>query len=162
MNQFRQFYAADLARYQQISFWTRCFHFCLRKTQMTGNPLLKGLYHFCFRVVSNKHRMEISYGAKIGKGFCLRDPFTVTINSNAVVGENVTLGKNVTIGKQNRGKSAGSPTLGNDVLIGDNAVVVGKITIGNHVAIAENAYVNRDVPDNMEVFGNPAVMKQKM
>ena len=106
--------------------------------------------------------MEISYGAKIGKGFCLRDPFTVTINSNAVVGENVTLGKNVTIGKQNRGKSAGSPTLGNDVLIGDNAVVVGKITIGNHVAIAENAYVNRDVPDNMEVFGNPAVMKQKM
>ena len=68
----------------------------------------------------------------------------------------------MTIGKQNRGKSAGSPTLGNDVLIGDNAVVVGKITIGNHVAIAENAYVNRDVPDNMEVFGNPAVMKQKM
>ena len=159
MNKFREFYSADLARYQQVSFWMRCFHLFLRKTQTCGNSLLKGLYHFCFRVVSDRHRMEVSYGAKIGKGFCLRDPFTVTINSNAVLGENVTLGKNVTIGKQNREQRSGSPTIGNDVVVGDNAVIAGKITIGNHVKIAENAYVNRDVPDNVEVFGNPAVMR---
>ena len=161
MNKFREFYSADLARYQQVSFWIRCFHLFLRKTQTCGNPLLKGLYHFCFRVISDQHRMEVSYGAKIGKGLCLRDPFTVTINSNAVMGENNTLGKNVTIGKQNRGKLAGSPTIGDDVWIGDNAVIAGKIMIGNHVRIAENAYVNRDVPDNTDVFGNPAVIREK-
>ncbi len=161
MNRFQQLYTGDLARYEKIPVWNRLFHYYLRKTQTCGQSLLKTWYHLCFRLIGDRHRMEISYGAGIGRGLFLADPFSVTINSNAVLGENVSLGKNVTIGKQNRGERAGSPTIGDGTVIGDNAVIAGKITIGKNVTIAANAYVNRDVPDNMDVFGNPAVMREK-
>ena len=49
--------------------------------------------------------------------------------------------------------------IGNEVWIGTNAVVVGKIRIGNNVLIAPNAFVNIDVPDNSIVIGNPAIIK---
>lgn len=160
MNTFQELYDADLSRYPEskVSAWNHRFHYYLRKSQSCRNRLLRVLYHICYRIVSDQHRMEISLGASIGKGFCLVDPFTVTINSNAVIGENVTFGKNVTIGKQNRGERAGTPMIGDRVMIGDNAVIVGKIRIGNDVCIAPNSYVNRDVPDGARVEGNPGII----
>jgi len=160
MSRFQELYSADLAAYpdEKIPGWNRRFHYYLRKVQTCGNRLLKTWYHFCFRLVSDEHRMEISHGASIGGGFCLKDPYTVTINSNAVIGENVTFGKNVTIGKQNRGKFQGTPVIGDHVEIGDNAVIVGRITIGSRANIAPNAYVNRDVPEYAQVSGNPCVI----
>lgn len=162
MNTFQALYDADLARYPdgKEQNWVRQFHYYLRKSQTCRNRLLKIWYHLCFRIVSDQHRMEISLGASIGKGFCLMDPFTVTVNSNSVIGENVTFGKNVTIGKQNRGERAGTPVIGDRVIIADNAVIVGKIRIGNDVSIAPNSYVNRDVPDGVRVEGNPGVIIQ--
>lgn len=158
MSIFRELYEADLARYGgAVPAWNRCFHFFLRKTQTSRSRLMKGVYHLCFRLVSDRHRMEISHGAKIGKGFCLRDPFLITVNSNAVIGENVTFGRNVTIGKQNRGGYAGSPTIGDRVEAGDNAVIVGRITVGDDVRIAADTYVNRDVPAGASIAGNPFV-----
>lgn len=158
MNRFQELYNADISRYPdgKVPGWNRRFHYFLRKIQTEQNRVLKAWYHLCFRIVSDRQRMEISHGAEIGKGLYLSDPFTVTINSNAVLGENVTLGKNVTIGKQNRGKLAGTPVIGNGVQIGDNAVIVGAIRIGEDAVIAANAYVNRDVPDGAHVSGNPA------
>ncbi len=158
MSTFRELYEADLARYNgEVPAWNRWFHFFLRKTQTCRSHLMKGFYHLCFRLVSERHRMEISHGAKIGKGFCLSDPFLVTVNSNAVIGENVTFGKNVTVGKQNRGKYGGSPTIGNRVEALENAVIVGRITVGDDVRIAANTYVNRDVPAGVSIAGNPFV-----
>lgn len=58
-------------------------------------------------------------------------------------------------GQENRGKRKGTPRIGNDVWIGTNAVIVGKIEIGNNVLIAPNSYVNFDVPNNSIVIGNP-------
>lgn len=160
MNNFRELYDADLSRYAEgkVPGWNRRFHYFLRKGQTCRNRLLKTWYHFCFRLVSDQHRMEISLGASVGKGFCLTDPFTITVNSNAVIGENVTFGKNVTIGKQNRGERAGSPVIGDRVIVGDNAVIVGKVRIGNDVRIAPNSYVNRDAPDGAKVEGNPGII----
>ena len=158
MSTFRELYEADLARYgDEIPGWNRRFHFFLRKTQTCRSRLMKSFYHLCFRLVSDRHRMELSHKAKIGKGFCLSDPFSVTVNSNAVIGEDVTFGKNVTVGKQNRGKYAGSPTIGNRVEALDNAVIVGRITVGDDVRIAANTYVNRDVPAGALIAGNPFV-----
>lgn len=160
MNEFQTLYDADLSAYPpgKISRWGLFFHYFLRKTQCSKNRLLKNWYHLRFRMISRKHRLEISHGAEIGKGFCLLDPFTVTINSNSVLGTDVRLGKNVTIGKQNRGKYAGSPVIGNRVIVGDNAVIVGKIRIGDDVQIAANSYVNRDIPSNSKAAGNPAAV----
>ena len=62
----------------------------------------------------------------------------------------------MTLGQENRGARRGTPTLGDDVWIGTNAVVVGKITVGSDVLIAPLAYVNFDVPDHSIVIGNPA------
>ena len=157
MNSFRELYEADMARYPEgkASEWLRRYHYYLRKTQTASNRILKRWYHFCFRLTGDQHRMEISYNAAIGKGFCMTYPFTITINSNAVIGENVTFGKNVTVGKQNRGDHAGTPIIGDRVIVGDNAVIVGKIKIGNDVEIAANSYINRDIPDHTKVEGNP-------
>lgn len=68
------------------------------------------------------------------------------------------MAQGVTIGQQNRGKLQGFPTIGDEVWIGANAVIVGGITIGNNVLVAPNAYVNFDVPAHSVVMGNPATI----
>lgn len=53
----------------------------------------------------------------------------------------------------------GSPIIGDNVWIGANSIIVGKINIGNNVLIAPGAYINFDVPNNSIVIGNPGVIK---
>lgn len=59
------------------------------------------------------------------------------------------------------GGRKGAPAIGNEVWIGINAAIVGKITIGDDVLIAPNSYVNCDVPSHSIVFGNPCIIKHK-
>lgn len=59
------------------------------------------------------------------------------------------------------GGRQGAPVIGNEVWIGINAAIVGKVTIGDDVLIAPNSYVNCDVPSNSIVFGNPCIIKHK-
>ncbi len=63
--------------------------------------------------------------------------------------------KGVTIGSISRGKLKACPTIGNRVWIGPNAVVGGNIEIGDDVLIAPLTFVNKDIPDNAVVSGNP-------
>ena len=72
------------------------------------------------------------------------------------MGDNINIATGVTIGQTNRGERKGTPTIGDRVWIGTNAVVVGKIEIGDDVLIAPNEYVNFDVPSHSIVVGNPA------
>lgn len=59
------------------------------------------------------------------------------------------------------GGRCGAPVIGNEVWIGINAVIVGKVTIGDDVLIAPNSYVNCDVPSHSIVFGNPCIIKHR-
>lgn len=59
------------------------------------------------------------------------------------------------------GGRRGAPVIGNEVWIGINAVIVGKVTIGDDVLIAPNSYVNCDVPSHSIVFGNPCIIKHR-
>ena len=79
----------------------------------------------------------------------------------AKIGKNCNLNKGCTIGRENRGKRIGAPTLGDNVWVGSNSMVVGNIHIGNDVLIAPNAYVNFDVPEHSIVIGNPAKIIKK-
>lgn len=113
----------------------------------------------CYRY-SRKFGLEISYKAKIGEGLYLGHPYNITVGENCILGRNINLHKGSTIGSTS-GENWGSPTIGNNVWIGINAVVVGGITIGDDVLIAPNAYVNFDVPSHSVVIGNPGVIHAK-
>lgn len=63
--------------------------------------------------------------------------------------------------KQIGGRKQGAPVIGNEVWIGINAAIVGKVTIGDDVLIAPNSYVNCDVPSHSIVFGNPCIIKHR-
>ncbi len=106
-------------------------------------------------------QIQIPYQTKIGAGLSISHFGRIIVNPEVVIGKNVTLSTGVVLGQENRGKRAGSPTIGDCVVICPNAVVVGKITVGNDVIIAPNAYVNFDVPDHSIVVGNPGKIIHK-
>lgn len=113
-------------------------------------------YRYRLLHLSKKTGYQIGYGAKIGKGFYIGHRGNLVINREATIGDNVNIAVGVTIGQENRGKRKGVPTIGSNVWIGTNSVIVGKITVGNNVLIAPNSYVNFDIPSNAIVIGNPA------
>ena len=113
------------------------------------------IFRFLYERYKIKYMMDIPARVRIGKGLRIEHIGNIVINPNAIIGENVTLLNGVLIGSQSRGAREGTPTIGNSVWIGTNAVVVGKINIGNNVLIAPGAFVNFDVPDNTIVLGNP-------
>lgn len=75
------------------------------------------------------------------------------IHSHSVIGKNCLIAQGVTIGRNFGDKKV--PVIGDDVYIGANSVVFGEITIGNNVIIGANSVVNKSVPDNCTVAGNP-------
>ncbi|CAN97495.1 MULTISPECIES: serine O-acetyltransferase [Sorangium] len=77
----------------------------------------------------------------------------VVIHTRTVIGDNCLICQNVTIGR-NFG-SQGVPRLGNDVYVGAGSAIFGDITIGDNVIIGANSVVNKDVPSNSVVAGNP-------
>ena len=92
---------------------------------------------------------EISKGLRIDHNYCVIRPYAA--------GENLTVRNGVTIGK---GKASGGnglvqPVLGDNVDIYANAVIFGGIHIGNNVRVGAGTVVNKDVPDNCTVVGNP-------
>lgn len=99
---------------------------------------------------------QIPLKTEIGEGLYIGHLGHIVINGLARLGRNCNLAPGVTIGQANRGRRKGCPRIGDNVWIGTNAVVVGRITIGNNVLIAPGAFVNTDVPDNSIVVGNPA------
>lgn len=98
----------------------------------------------------------------IGSGLYLSHAHNINVNPNVVIGRNCNLSKGVSIGVENRGERKGTPVLGDNVWVGTNAVIVGKVHIGNDVLIAANAFVNFDVPDHSVVVGNPGVIHPRM
>lgn len=81
----------------------------------------------------------------------------VVIHPCTIIGENVVIRQNVSIGTNAKpGQSGLAPKIGNNVMIGAGACILGPITIGNNVSIGANAVVLCDVPDNSVAVGIPA------
>ena len=156
-SEFAQYYEADCRRYgEYISRKEKFFAKVFRKARFCKCKPIKFWYRWLLYKYCDRRGMKISWRTQIGKGFYVGHPYGITINEGAIIGENVNIHKGATIGQQNRGAKKGTPTIGDCVWIGINAVIVGKVTIGNDVLIAPNAYVNFDVPDHSIVLGNPA------
>ncbi|HNP31606.1 MAG TPA: serine O-acetyltransferase [Nitrospirales bacterium] len=99
--------------------------------------------------------IEIHPGAQIGRGFFIDHGMGVVIGETAVVGDFVTLFQGVTLGGTGKERGKRHPTLGNHVVVGAGAKVLGNITIGDFVKIGANSVVLRSVPSNSTVIGIP-------
>jgi len=110
-------------------------------------------YFFLLWLQRLKYRygIDISYRTTIGKGLYIGHFGGIVVHGDAVIGENCNLSQGMTIGILVRGKNAGIPKIGNRVFIGPGAAVLGGITIGNDVLIGTNAIVTFDVPDKSVV-----------
>lgn len=104
---------------------------------------------------------DIHPGAEIGKRFFIDHATGVVIGETAIVGENVSIYQGVTLGGVSFNKGKRHPTIGNHVVIGCNASVLGNITIGNNVRIGAGSVVLKDVPDDCTVVGVPGRIVRK-
>lgn len=138
------------------------FHKLYRKLQVVKNPITRIIYKVLFKFFKELRCIELSEKTEIGPGLYLGHAYCITINPDAVLGKNINIHKGVTIGQENRGVRKGTPVIGDNVWIGVNVTIVGKIKIGNDVLIAPNSYVNCDIPDHSVVFENPCVIKHRI
>ncbi len=99
--------------------------------------------------------IEIHPGAQIGRGFFIDHGMGVVIGETAIIGDFVTLFQGVTLGGTGKERGKRHPTLGNHVVIGAGAKVLGDITIGDFVKVGANSVVLRSVPSNSTVIGIP-------
>lgn len=99
--------------------------------------------------------VEIHPAARIGGGFFIDHGNGVVIGETAIVGENVTLFHQVTLGGTGKETGKRHPTLKDNIVVGGGAKILGNITIGNNVYVGANSVVLRDVPDDCTVVGIP-------
>jgi len=133
------------------------YTYLIRKVQKNrNNPLRRKFYQLLKKKCEYKYGFQIPAEVEIGNGFYIGHFGTVIVSPKVKIGKNCNLSPGVTIGRASRGWIEGYPTIGDNVWIGTNAVVIGKISIGSNVLIAPNSTVTIDVPDNSMVRGNPA------
>jgi serine O-acetyltransferase len=99
--------------------------------------------------------IEIHPAARIGSGFFIDHGMGVVIGETSEIGNDVTLFQGVTLGGTGKERGKRHPTLGNHVVVGAGAKVLGAITIGDHVKIGANSVVLRSVPPHATVVGVP-------
>jgi serine O-acetyltransferase len=100
--------------------------------------------------------VEIHPSARIGTGFFIDHGMGVVIGETAEVGDYVTLFQGVTLGGTGKERGKRHPTLGNHVVVGAGAKILGGISIGDNVKIGANSVVLKNVPANSTVIGVPA------
>lgn len=99
--------------------------------------------------------IEIHPGAKIGKGVVIDHGMGVVIGETAIVGDYALIYQGVTLGGTGKEKGKRHPTLGNNVLVGAGAKLLGNIHIGDHVRVGAGSVVLRDIPSHCTVVGIP-------
>lgn len=130
-------------------FWHRVAH-----------ALFKIKLKFLARLISQVVRLltgiEIHPGAKIGRGVMIDHGMGVVIGETAEVGDNCTIYQCVTLGGTGKDVGKRHPTIGNNVMIGSGAKVLGPFKVGDNSKIAANAVVLNEVPPNSTCVGVPA------
>jgi serine O-acetyltransferase len=124
-----------------------------------GHWLYRRRRYLAARLLSHLGRwltgIEIHPGAVIGPGFFIDHGAGVVIGETTVIGENVTIYQGVTLGGTGKETGKRHPTIGNDVVIGAGAIILGSITIGDDVRIGAGSVVVRPVPPHSTVVGVP-------
>ena len=121
---------------------------------------------FIARLISQLSRfmtgIEIHPGAQIGKRLFIDHGMGVVIGETSVIGDDCLIYHDVTLGGRGLQHVKRHPTIGNNVMIGAGAKVLGNITLGDYVKVGANAVVLHSVEDHQTVGGNPAkILKSK-
>lgn len=121
--------------------------------------LYKHKRYFLARLISQIGKfftgIEIHPGAKIGKRLFIDHGTGIVIGETATIGDNCTIYHGVTLGGTGKDVNKRHPDIGDNVMIGCGAKILGPIKIGNNVKIGANAVVTKDVQDNSTVVGIP-------
>ena len=125
-----------------------------------SHKLYLSKHYFSARAVSQIARfftgIEIHPGATIGKGLFIDHGMGVVIGETAEIGDNCTIYQGVTLGGTGKDIGKRHPTLGNNVMVGAGAKVLGPIKINDDSKVAANAVVLKEVPQNSTAVGIPA------
>ncbi|MDD2362810.1 MAG: serine O-acetyltransferase [Oscillospiraceae bacterium] len=125
-----------------------------------ANWFLKHNMRFIARWLSQRcvrrTNIEIHPGATIGRRLFIDHGTGVVIGETTIIGDDCTIYQGVTLGGTGKDKGKRHPTLGNNVMVGAGAKVLGPITVGNDVRIAAGAVVLNDIPDGCTAVGVPA------
>lgn len=139
---------------------TTSFVFWFRlSSYLKSHKYLKPLHGFAELVrlrQSHKLGIQLSSATKIGGGISIKHYSGIVIAEETRIGENCTIHQCVTLGRSFGGKHAGCPTIGNHCIIFPGAKVIGKVRLGNNVIVGANAVVLHDIPDNCVCAGVPA------
>ena len=124
-----------------------------------SNYFYKKKFYLLARLISEKSKrktgIEIHPGATISPGLFIDHGIGVVIGETSIVGKNVVIYHGVTLGGIKNIKTKRHPTIKDNVIIGTGAKVLGNITIGNNVKIGANCVVLKDIEDNKTVVGVP-------
>lgn len=131
---------------------------------LIAHRIAHGLYlrehYFSARAISQLSRaitgIEIHPGATIGKGLMIDHGMGVVIGETTVIGDNCTIYQGVTLGGTGKDTGKRHPTLGNNVMVGAGAKVLGPFNIGDNTKIAANAVVLKEIPESSTAVGIPA------
>ncbi len=127
-------------------FWHRIAHFFYRmKLKLIGEMI-----SYFVRMV---HGIEIHPNATLGKRLFIDHGMGVVIGETTVIGDDCLIYQGATLGGTGKEHKKRHPTLGNNVMVGAGAKILGNITIGNNVKIGGNTVVLRDVPDGETIVG---------
>ncbi len=100
--------------------------------------------------------IEIHPGAKIGRRFFIDHGMGVVIGETSEIGDDVLIYQGVVLGGTSLDKKKRHPTVGNNVVIGAGAILLGPINVGNNAKVGAGSVVIKDVPENATVVGVPA------
>ena len=119
---------------------------------------------FLARLISQIGRfftgIEIHPGAKIGKNLFIDHGMGVVIGETATIGDDCTIYHNSTLGGTGKETMKRHPDIGNNVIIGAGAKVLGAIKIGDNVKVGANATVTKNIPDNVTVIKFNQILKK--
>lgn len=125
-----------------------------------SHPFYKFGIPFFPRLISQIMRfitgIEIHPGAEIGRGFFIDHGMGIVIGETAEIGKNCTMYHNVTLGGTGKQNGKRHPTIGDNVMIGTGAILLGRIQVGSNVKIGADTFIiNKEVPSDSTVVGTP-------
>ena len=141
----------EVLMYQGL--WAVLFH---RLAHIVYKARIPVLPRFVSQLARFLTQIEIHPGAKIGKRFFIDHGAGVVIGETTEIGHDVTIYQGVTLGGTGKEKGKRHPTIGNNVVIGAHAIILGAIVIGDNSMIGAGAVVTKPVPPDTTVVGNPS------